>query len=98
VEFKKKQQEDAKVRKELAAKAAKGGPLLGGGIKKSPHPLSSYETLIFVDLERNKFGGVYEGAFSGFCRRRLIIYISPSLSHRSGAFAPSLLYHSTSTR
>ena len=35
LEFKKKQQEDAKARKELAAKAAKGGPLVGGGIKKS---------------------------------------------------------------
>ena len=35
-EFKKKQAEDAKAKKELAAKAAKGGPLIGGGIKKYP--------------------------------------------------------------
>jgi hypothetical protein len=39
-EYKKKQAEDAKARKELAAKAAKGGPLVGGGIKKYI-PLSS---------------------------------------------------------
>jgi len=35
-EFKRKQAEDAKAKKELAAKAAKGGPLVGGGIKKYP--------------------------------------------------------------
>ena len=33
-EFKKKQAEEAKARKEMASKAAKGGPLVGGGIKK----------------------------------------------------------------
>jgi len=34
-EFKKKQAEEAKAKKEMAAKiAAKGGPLQGGGIKK----------------------------------------------------------------
>jgi hypothetical protein len=32
--FKAKQVADEKARKELAAKAAKGGPLVGGGIKK----------------------------------------------------------------
>ncbi|CAG8635301.1 6781_t:CDS:2 [Ambispora gerdemannii] len=35
MEFKKKQQEEQKKLKELQAKAAKGGPLVGGGIKKS---------------------------------------------------------------
>ena len=30
----KKQQQDAKDRKEMASRAAKGGPLVGGGIKK----------------------------------------------------------------
>lgn len=33
--FKQKQMADAKARKEMAAKAGKGGPLSGGGIKKS---------------------------------------------------------------
>jgi len=33
--FKAKQLADEKARKELAVKAAKGGPLVGGGIKKS---------------------------------------------------------------
>lgn len=33
--FKKKQMEEAKAKKELAAKAAGKGPLVGGGIKKS---------------------------------------------------------------
>ncbi|KAH9393728.1 hypothetical protein TYRP_021450 [Tyrophagus putrescentiae] len=35
LEFKKKQQEEAKKLKELAAKAGQKGPLAGGGIKKS---------------------------------------------------------------
>uniref|UniRef100_A0A0N5ACQ8 Translation machinery-associated protein 7 homolog n=1 Tax=Syphacia muris TaxID=451379 RepID=A0A0N5ACQ8_9BILA len=35
IEFKKKQQEEAKKLKEAAQKAAQHGPLLGGGIKKS---------------------------------------------------------------
>ncbi|EGT39291.1 hypothetical protein CAEBREN_19909 [Caenorhabditis brenneri] len=35
IEFKKKQQEEAKKIKEMAAKAGQRGPLLGGGIKKS---------------------------------------------------------------
>ncbi|EFO87246.1 hypothetical protein CRE_25762 [Caenorhabditis remanei] len=35
IEFKKKQQEEQKKIKEMAAKAAQRGPLLGGGIKKS---------------------------------------------------------------
>jgi hypothetical protein len=39
-EFKRKQAEDAKAKKELAAKAAaKGGPLVGGGIKKYQTPV-----------------------------------------------------------
>lgn len=33
--FKEKQRAEAQARKELAARAAKGGPLVGGGIKKS---------------------------------------------------------------
>lgn len=33
--FKAKQRADAQARKEMAAKASKGGPLTGGGIKKS---------------------------------------------------------------
>lgn len=33
--FKAKQKADAQARKEMAAKAGKGGPLVGGGIKKS---------------------------------------------------------------
>lgn len=32
--FKAKQKADAAARKEMAGKAAKGGPLVGGGIKK----------------------------------------------------------------
>lgn len=35
IEFKKKQQEEAKKLKELQAKASQKGPLSGGGIKKS---------------------------------------------------------------
>jgi len=35
VEFKKKQQEEQKRIKEMAAKAGQKGPLVGGGIKKS---------------------------------------------------------------
>lgn len=35
IEFKKKQQEEAKKLKEAASKAAQRGPLVGGGIKKS---------------------------------------------------------------
>ncbi|KAI8099676.1 translation machinery associated TMA7 [Halteromyces radiatus] len=35
IAFKKKQQEEAKKLKEMQAKAAGKGPLLGGGIKKS---------------------------------------------------------------
>ncbi|CAG8589309.1 13110_t:CDS:2 [Funneliformis geosporum] len=35
LEFKKKQQEEAKKLKELKEKAKQGGPLVGGGIKKS---------------------------------------------------------------
>ena len=40
-EFKKKQAEEAKAKKELAAKiGSKGGPLQGGGIKKYvPHDM-----------------------------------------------------------
>lgn len=33
--FKAKQKAEAQARKEMAAKASKGGPLVGGGIKKS---------------------------------------------------------------
>jgi len=50
-EFKKKQADEAKARKELAAKAAKGGPLVGGGIKKCD-PLS--KPGLMVDRERSK--------------------------------------------
>ncbi|CDK25197.1 unnamed protein product [Kuraishia capsulata CBS 1993] len=32
--FKAKQKAEAQARKEMASKAAKGGPLVGGGIKK----------------------------------------------------------------
>lgn len=35
VAFKAKQKAEAQARKEMAAKATKGGPLVGGGIKKS---------------------------------------------------------------
>jgi hypothetical protein len=35
IEFKKKKQEEAKKLKELKEKAKQGGPLVGGGIKKS---------------------------------------------------------------
>jgi len=35
VEFKRKQQEEQKKLKEMAAKAGQKGPLVGGGIKKS---------------------------------------------------------------
>lgn len=33
--FKEKQRADAQAKKEMAAKAKKGGPMIGGGIKKS---------------------------------------------------------------
>src|SRR5436190_20212972 len=93
-EFKKKQADEAKARKELAAKAAKGGPLVGGGIKKYIHP--------YVRRTNDKVGKeivscsleVYEAFCSCCCRR--IIYILPSCFHRSVLL--SLLNHATSTR
>ena len=41
--FKAKQKADAQARKEMASKATKGGPLVGGGIKK-------YVTIIFSSV------------------------------------------------
>lgn len=38
--FKAKQKADAQARKEMASKASKGGPLVGGGIKKYVNSLS----------------------------------------------------------
>uniref|UniRef100_A0A060TAG8 ARAD1D23826p n=1 Tax=Blastobotrys adeninivorans TaxID=409370 RepID=A0A060TAG8_BLAAD len=35
IAFKQKQKAEAQARKEMAAKASKGGPLVSGGIKKS---------------------------------------------------------------
>lgn len=43
IAFKAKQKADAQARKDMASKATKGGPLVGGGIKK-------YVTIIFSSV------------------------------------------------
>ena len=54
LEFKKKQQAEAKAMKEMAAKASGKGPLSGGGIKKSGKVNSRRLDYLFFFYYRNK--------------------------------------------
>jgi hypothetical protein len=97
-EFKRKQADDAKAKKELAAKAAKGGPLVGGGIKKYQLPLFTLLTDVpGPERSKCKVNGVY---YYVLCfGTRFIIYILSSCGHLSMLLPPrSLLSQETLTR